>query len=91
MRPSYKKAIHWIVDNDDCEWLEDGAEAPLSISAALVADVFNRSDKEVRQDLRQQEAMAEFITADHIKQSLPDSVRKIRAHLKPETDHATDK
>lgn len=52
----YKDAIDWIALNDDTEWVEydssqpDGTEC---ISAALVADLFNKTTEQVRADLKQ--------------------------------------
>lgn len=50
----YKEALHWILDNDDIDWLDaDGvavADAP-SVTACLVADIYGRDQEEVRQDL----------------------------------------
>jgi hypothetical protein len=47
----YKDAIEWIARNDDTEWVNDpnGCE---SVTAALVADLFNKTDEEVRDDIR---------------------------------------
>lgn len=46
---NYKQAIQWLVDNDDTEWV--GAREPHSVTAALVADLFGKSDDQVRADL----------------------------------------
>lgn len=46
----YKDAIQWMVDNDDTDWCdEDGA--CLSVTASLVADLFGKTDEQVREDL----------------------------------------
>ncbi len=54
LRPSYRRALLWIVDNDDTEWLEGEHEdgTPLSVTASLVADLFGHSDEKVEMDLR---------------------------------------
>lgn len=51
MRASYNRAIHWMVDNDDTEWTKD-EEPMLSVTAALVADLFGKTDETVTKDLR---------------------------------------
>ena len=48
---SYRQAIRWIVLNDDTAWLEDG-NGSISVTAALVADLFRKTDYEVTADLR---------------------------------------
>lgn len=56
---SYKQAIKWLALNDDCEWLKDYGKddcVSISVSAALVADLFNKSDEQVEKDLRKQYA-----------------------------------
>jgi hypothetical protein len=52
-RPSYRAAIIWMVLNDDTEWADD-AEPSLSVTAALVADLFGRTDAEVLASLRRE-------------------------------------
>ena len=49
--PSYRDAIRWIVDNDDCDWISDPNGAP-SVPAVLVADLFGTTDERVTRDLR---------------------------------------
>lgn len=50
-RPSYREAIQWLIDNDDNEWLDD--EGPIvSVTAALVADLFGIDIDRVITDLR---------------------------------------
>jgi hypothetical protein len=53
-RPSYRRALQWIVDNDDTDWLDgdQNDDTPLSVSASLVADLFGHSDEKVERDLR---------------------------------------
>jgi hypothetical protein len=50
-RPSYRAALVWIACNDDCNWLQD-ATPSLSVSAALMADMFGKDDADVLADLR---------------------------------------
>lgn len=45
---SYKQAIEWMVANDDTEWVEAD---PHSVTAALVADLFGKTDIQVRLDI----------------------------------------
>ena len=51
---SYKNAVAWIVANDDTEWLND-QEPIISVSAALVADLFGRDEPEIIADLRREQ------------------------------------
>lgn len=44
----YKQAIAWIVLNEDLSFL---SEDTLSVTAALVADVFGKTDDKVRADI----------------------------------------
>lgn len=51
-RASYREAIRWIATNDDTEFLnEDGI---LSVTASLVADMFEVPDEKVREDLKRE-------------------------------------
>jgi len=50
-RPSYKHAIAWLANNDDCEWLAD-EPCYASVCASLVADLFGVDDARVVADLR---------------------------------------
>ena len=55
LRPSYRRALRWIVENDDTEWLSDeGGDVTLSVTAALVADLFGLTDEKVDKDLRRE-------------------------------------
>lgn len=49
----YQAAITWIAKNDDTEWLEDDKPI-ISVTASLVADLFNRSHEQVIKDLRKE-------------------------------------
>lgn len=54
-RASYKAAIRWMADNDDTDWTRhDPGSGPgaLSVTAALVADLFGKEDEAVRADLK---------------------------------------
>lgn len=46
----YRHALQWLLDNDDCEWLDD-SDAPGSVTAAFIADCYGRDDAELRGDL----------------------------------------
>lgn len=47
---SYRRALQWIAQNDDCEFLKD--ESPvISVTASLVADMFGKTDETVMRDL----------------------------------------
>jgi hypothetical protein len=50
----YKDAIFWIVGNDCTEFLDD--ETALSITASFAADMFGKSDAEIRADLTKERA-----------------------------------
>jgi hypothetical protein len=54
----YKDAIDWIAQNDDTTWI-DTPNDPISVTGALVAVLFRKSDAQVRKDLRR--AVAEDI------------------------------
>ena len=47
----YKKAILWIIENDDTEWLDDESPIP-SITACLVADLYGVEIDKVINDLK---------------------------------------
>jgi hypothetical protein len=57
IKPSFRAAIQWMADNDDTEWLEDD-EPILSVTAALVADLFGAEPKRVIRSLRRALAKA---------------------------------
>lgn len=60
---SYRQAIKWMARNDDTEWVLD---EPLSVTAALIADLFGKTDEQVRCDLikaLEKEARASLVTA----------------------------
>ena len=62
-RPSYREAMQWIVLNDDTEWLTD-EHGSLSVTAALVADLFGVSDERVIKDLLREKARREKAKAE---------------------------
>jgi hypothetical protein len=47
----YKDAIFWIVANDDTEFLDDMGGGHLSVTASFAADMFGKTDAQVRADL----------------------------------------
>jgi len=49
-KPSYRRALEWILENDDTEFLTDPNPIP-SVTVALVADMFGKTDKIVMRDL----------------------------------------
>lgn len=52
-RASYRDAIRWIAANDDTEWLTDAMSVP-SVTASLVADLFEVDTDRVTKDLRRE-------------------------------------
>jgi hypothetical protein len=50
MAVSYKKAIEWIVENDDTEWAKD-PKGYMSVTAVMVADIYGKEDHKVRRDI----------------------------------------
>jgi hypothetical protein len=46
----YKDALKWLIDNDDCHWLDEDGSAS-SVTASLVADIYGYTDQVVRADL----------------------------------------
>jgi hypothetical protein len=44
----YKDAIFWIVANDDTEFLDDGPDSSMSVTASFAADMFGKTDAQVR-------------------------------------------
>lgn len=52
-RPGYREAIAWIANNDDTEWLLDEFGS-ISVTAALVADLFDVSEEKLRNDLNRE-------------------------------------
>jgi hypothetical protein len=51
-RPGYREAVEWLVMNDDCEWLDDHDYGHISVSAALVRDLFGIEDERLFADMR---------------------------------------
>jgi hypothetical protein len=47
----YRAAIQWLVDNDDTEWAKDD-EPAISVTAALISDIYGVTDERVTCDLR---------------------------------------
>jgi len=50
-RPGYREAIFWIAANDDTTWLND-EEPIISVTAALVQDLFEVTEERLFGDLR---------------------------------------
>jgi hypothetical protein len=50
-RASYKTAVEWMAYNDDTTWLDED-EPIISVSAALVRDIFEVDDAKLFKDLR---------------------------------------
>lgn len=50
-RPGYREALEWLAGNDDCYWLGDN-EPIISVSAAMVRDLFDVADEKLLKDLR---------------------------------------
>jgi hypothetical protein len=50
-RPGYREAIEWIACNDDNEWLHD-KEPIISVTAAMVADLYDVDHSRLFADLR---------------------------------------
>jgi len=46
-KPSYRRALAWLLDNDDTDFLDEEV-GYLSVTASLVADLFGKLDEEVR-------------------------------------------
>lgn len=53
-RPGYREAIDWLAGNDDCHWLGDfDNHGPmLSVTAAMVRDLWGVTDDKLLTDLR---------------------------------------
>ncbi len=47
----YQSAIQWIAENDDTIWLDDIPSIP-SVTACLVADIFQKTEEQVINDIR---------------------------------------
>lgn len=50
-RPGYREAIRWMVDNDDTSWIDD-EEPIISVTAAMIADLFDVDHKKIIEDIR---------------------------------------
>lgn len=47
----YKAAVQWLIYNDDCHWLDD-EYGSISVCAAMVCDVYGKTEEKVTSDLR---------------------------------------
>ena len=64
----YKDAIWWLVANDDVTFLDQVEDRKfLSVTALLVADLFNKSDKQVVEDLIKEKRAQQGFKNDHKK------------------------
>jgi hypothetical protein len=52
-RASYREAVRWIIENDDTEWLDE-EPSYASVTAILVANLFDVSKERIEQDLRRE-------------------------------------
>lgn len=52
-RMGYREALQWLLENDDCHYLDSTSDADsgLSVTASLVADIYRKKDEKVREDL----------------------------------------
>lgn len=50
----YRAAIRWMADNDDTEWVKEQTDPSPAVTAALVADIYDRTTEEVLNDLRRE-------------------------------------
>lgn len=57
-RASYRDAIDWLANNDDCGWIEE-PQFGLSVAASAVRDVFGVDDAKVLADVRRKLGNAE--------------------------------
>lgn len=48
----YKAALQWLIDNDDTFWLDDTDNIMVSVSTALVIDIYGKDEQKVINDLR---------------------------------------
>lgn len=62
---TYKQAIAWMVANDDTEWATatDEDQRTISITGALVADLFDKSDEQIRADIMLEQQIRRVRTA----------------------------
>ena len=54
-RPGYREAVEWLVLNDDVEWATfdpPDACASVSVTGALVCDLFGVETERLRSDIR---------------------------------------
>lgn len=62
MKMGYRACLDWLLDNDDCEWLNE-PDDPISVTAALVTDIFGKDEATVTADLRKRR-LARSVTFD---------------------------
>jgi hypothetical protein len=56
-RPGYRESIEWIAHNDDCHWTRD-PDPMMSVTAAMVRDLFDVPDAKVIADVTRAYAKA---------------------------------
>lgn len=50
-RMGYKECLDWLLNNDDTQFLDDQYGLP-SVTVCFLADIFNKDQSKVVQDLR---------------------------------------
>lgn len=53
-RASYREAIDWLVSYDDNDWVKD-TNPIISVSAALISDLFDVEEARVISDIRKKQ------------------------------------
>jgi hypothetical protein len=48
----YREALQWIIDNDDCDWLDDEEDGVISVAASFAADIYGKTDEQIIRDLK---------------------------------------
>ncbi len=48
----YRAALRWMLDNDDTSFLDGDDDTCISVTGAIVADIYDRTNEEVIADLR---------------------------------------
>ena len=52
-RASYRRAVQWIAENEDTDWaLPENEGFGISVTAALVCDLFEVPDEKLLKDVR---------------------------------------
>lgn len=53
-RASYRAGVFWIAANDDTQWVDDAVCNTPSVTACLLADLFEVDTERVRVDVRRE-------------------------------------